>query len=563
MNINSNTQTNRIWKCAAYVRLSKEDEFSSSGIRDVSNSITNQKALIRDYMDQHPELELIEEYADDGYTGVNFNRPAFKKMMEDVKARRIDCIIVKDLSRFGRNYIEAGKYLEQVFPFLGVRFIAITDDTDTGRQQSDAEQFVLPFKNLFNDSYCKDISTKVRSQLAIKRKNGQYVGNFACYGYLKDPADHNQLIIDPEASIIVQRIFYWKIQGLSADRIADKLNRQGILCPMEYKRSLGMKCSTNFRTKGQAQWAPKSVIRILKNEFYVGTMVQGRKTTPSYKVKKIVEKPEHEWDRVEDTHEAIIHKDVFDVVQSLLLRDTRIAPSENSLYLFSGFLCCADCGMNMIRSRRKYKDKVYAYYSCSGYKRKSGCESHMISEVQLYDAVLAAIKQQCHLILDMERLLKVAQDLPLDHNSTHQYDIQITKLEEQVERAQDMKIHLIENLNEGIITPEDYKELTAIYDKKIKDSRLAIQNVKEERDGLKGLPLESEWLSTFKKRSTIEKLDRIILAELIDFIEVHKNKGLTIHFKYADQIQRVRDYLAQVLPDSISPDDTTAIHEVV
>lgn len=563
MNINSNTQTNRIWKCAAYVRLSKEDEFSSSGIRDVSNSITNQKALIRDYMDQHPELELIEEYADDGYTGVNFNRPAFKKMMEDVKARRIDCIIVKDLSRFGRNYIEAGKYLEQVFPFLGVRFIAITDDTDTGRQQSDAEQFVLPFKNLFNDSYCKDISTKVRSQLAIKRKNGQYVGNFACYGYLKDPADHNQLIIDPEASIIVQRIFYWKIQGLSADRIADKLNRQGILCPMEYKRSLGMKCSTNFRTKGQAQWAPKSVIRILKNEFYVGTMVQGRKTTPSYKVKKIVEKPEHEWDRVEDTHEAIIHKDVFDVVQSLPLRDTRIAPSENSLYLFSGFLCCADCGMNMIRSRRKYKDKVYAYYSCSGYKRKSGCESHMISEVQLYDAVLAAIKQQCHLILDMERLLKVAQDLPLDHNSTHQYDIQITKLEEQVERAQDMKIHLIENLNEGIITPEDYKELTAIYDKKIKDSRLAIQNVKEERDGLKGLPLESEWLSTFKKHSTIEKLDRIILAELIDFIEVHKNKGLTIHFKYADQIQRVRDYLAQVLPDSISPDDTTAIHEVV
>lgn len=563
MNINSNTQTNRIWKCAAYVRLSKEDEFSSSGIRDVSNSITNQKALIRDYMDQHPELELIEEYADDGYTGVNFNRPAFKKMMEDVKARRIDCIIVKDLSRFGRNYIEAGKYLEQVFPFLGVRFIAITDDTDTGRQQSDAEQFVLPFKNLFNDSYCKDISTKVRSQLAIKRKNGQYVGNFACYGYLKDPADHNQLIIDPEASIIVQRIFYWKIQGLSADRIADKLNRQGILCPMEYKRSLGMKCSTNFRTKGQAQWAPKSVIRILKNEFYVGTMVQGRKTTPSYKVKKIVEKPEHEWDRVEDTHEAIIHKDVFDVVQSLLLRDTRIAPSENSLYLFSGFLCCADCGMNMIRSRRKYKDKVYAYYSCSGYKRKSGCESHMISEVQLYDAVLAAIKQQCHLILDMERLLKVAQDLPLDHNSTHQYDIQITKLEEQVERAQDMKIHLIENLNEGIITPEDYKELNAIYDKKIKDSRLAIQNVKEERDGLKGLPLESEWLSTFKKHSTIEKLDRIILAELIDFIEVHKNKGLTIHFKYADQIQRVRDYLAQVLPDSISLDDTTAIHEVV
>ena len=218
--------------CASYTRLSQDD-----GDKEESNSIVNQKSLIRDFMNNHPEFTLVDEYADDGYSGVNFDRPDFQRMMNDVRSRKINCIIVKDLSRFGRNYIESGKYMEQIFPHLGVRFIAINDSIDTGRSQSDAEQFVLPFKNLFNDSYCKDISTKVRSQLAIKRKNGDFVGSFACYGYLKDPADHNKLIIDPEAAEIVRCIFAWKIQGMSAERIAEHLNEQGILCPMEYKRS--------------------------------------------------------------------------------------------------------------------------------------------------------------------------------------------------------------------------------------------------------------------------------------------------------------------------------------
>ena len=531
------------WLCGSYVRLSKEDIDAIKGGKDESNSVTNQKAMIRSYLEKHPELELYEEYVDDGYTGVNFDRPDFKRLMEDVKDRRINCIIVKDLSRFGRNYIEAGKYLEQVFPFLGVRFIAITDDIDTGRQQSDSEQFILPFKNLFNDTYSRDISTKVRSHLAIKRKNGQFVGSFACYGYFKDPADHNKLVIDPEAAEVIKQIFYWKIQGLSTERIADKLNDLGILCPMEYKHSLGMKVSTNFRTKGKAQWAPKSVLRILKNDIYIGTMTQGKKTTPSYKVKKIITKPEEEWDRVEGTHEPIIHKDIFDVVQKLLLRDTRISPDKKKLYLFSGFLCCADCGMNMVRSRRKYKDKVYSYYSCSGYKNSSGCTSHMISEKRLYDSVLQAVRQQCRLVVDMSRLLKYAQDLPDDPNSLHRFDVQLAKLDKEIAHNQEMKIHLVENLNSGLLSREEYQELSAMYDKRIKDARQAKLNVEAERNGLKDLPLEGEWLKTFKKYQTFTELDRMMLAELIDFIEVHNDKQLTIHFKFADQIQCVQQYL--------------------
>lgn len=526
--------------CASYVRLSQDD-----GDKEESNSIVNQKSLIRDFMHKHPEFTLVREYADDGYSGVNFDRPAFQEMMDDVKAGRINCIIVKDLSRFGRNYIETGKYLEQVFPFLGVRFIAINDNVDTGRSQTDAEQFVLPFKNLFNDSYCKDISTKVRSQLAIKRKNGDFVGSFACYGYMKDPADHNRLIIDPEAAEIVRSIFTWKIQGLSAERIADKLNSQGIACPMEYKRGQGLKVSTNFRTNDRAKWSPVTVLRILKNEVYVGVTTQGKVTTPSYKIKRLVEKPESEWDRVEGTHEAIITQDVFDAVQALMLRDTRISPNKEKVYLFSGFLCCADCKLNMTRRIRRYKDKGYAYYSCAGYRRGSGCTSHIISERLLYDAVLAAIQQQFKLVLEMERLLKYAQELPDDPNSLHRFEVQLAKLDDEIRHNQDMKLRLIENLNEGILSREEYLELSAIYDARIREGRLAVKNVEAERDGVKDLPLESEWLTSFKKYPRIDALDRVLLAELVSMIEVHSDKQITIHFKYEDQIQRVLAYLEQ------------------
>lgn len=537
----TNEQTEKRYLCASYARLSQDD-----GDKEESYSIINQKNLIRDYLQNHPEFTLVDEYADDGYSGVNFNRPDFKRMMDDVRNHKINCIIVKDLSRFGRNYIEVGRYLQQVFPFMDVRFIAINDSVDTGRSQTDAEQFVLPFKNLFNDSYCKDISVKVRSQLAIKRKQGDFVGSFACYGYLKDPADHNQLIIDEDVADIIRCIYNWKIMGLSADRIAERLNNQGVLCPMEYKRSMGMKVSTNFRTKGTAKWSHMTVLRILRNDVYIGNMTQGKKTTPNYKIKRLVDKPEEEWDKVEGTHEAIISPDVFEAVQALMLQDTRIAPSKDKVYLFSGFLCCADCKMSMSRRTKRYKDTSHSYYFCSGYKRKTGCTSHNISEEKLYHIVLDAIQQQCRMVLDMERVLHYAQELPDDPNSLKRFDIQLVKLDAEIERNQRMKVKLIENLNEGILSKEEYLELVKIYDSRIVDGRKAKQNVEAERDGLSNLPVEADWLAAFKKYKNFQTLDRIMLAELVERIEVHADKQITIHFKFADQIERVQNYLSEL-----------------
>ncbi|MDO5408959.1 MAG: recombinase family protein [Lachnospiraceae bacterium] len=539
--------------CASYVRLSQDD-----GDKEESNSIINQKTLIRDYIKNHSDLTLIEEYADDGYSGVNFERPDFQRMMNDVKAKKIDCIVVKDLSRFGRNYIEVGRYLQQVFPFMGIRFIAINDSVDSGKKQTDAEQFVLPFKNLFNDSYCKDISIKVRSQLAIKRKNGDFVGSFACYGYLKNPADHNQLMIDEEVADIIRSIFLWKIMGLSADRIAEKLNSQGIPCPMEYKRSLGLKVSTNFRTNGTAKWSHMTVLRILKNDIYIGNMTQGKQTTPNYKVKRLIDKPEEEWDRVEGTHEAIISEDVFETVQALMLQDTRISPWETKVYLFSGYLFCGDCKMSMSRRTRKNKSSTRSYYFCSGYKRKNGCTSHNISEERLYHATLSAIQQQCRMITDIERVLRYAKDLPDDPNSLKRYDIQLAKLDEEIDKNQTMKLRLIENLNDGILSSQEYLDLVKIYDTRILEGRKAKQVVAAERAGLQDLPLESDWLTAFKKYQEITALDRIVLAELVERIEVYADKEIVIRFKFSDQIKRVQEYLAErhLLPEAcpVQPD---------
>lgn len=202
--------------------------------------------------------------------------------------------------------------------------------------------------------------------------------------------------------------------------------------------------------------------------------------------------------------------------------------------------------MNMVRSLRKYKDKVYIYYSCSGHKNNLCPSSHMISETRLYDAVLQAVKQQCHMVIDMARLLKYAQELPDDPNSQHRYEVQLTKLDQEIQHNQEMKVHLVENLNSGILSKDEYQDLSAVYDKRIKDARQAKLNVESEKNGLKDLAMNGEWLETFKKYQTFTKLDRMMLAELIDFIEVHEDKKLTIHFKFSDQVERVRQYLSSL-----------------
>lgn len=540
------------WHCAAYVRLSQED-----GDKTESDSVVNQRQLIRNFVQNHSDLEIVGEYADDGYSGVNFDRPGFIQMMEDVRQGKIDCIIVKDLSRLGRNYIEAGKYLEVIFPSLKVRFIAINDNMDTGCTQTDADIFTIPFKILFNDMYSRDISLKVRSQLDVKRKRGDFVGNFACYGYKKDSENHNHLVVDPEAADVVRQIFVMTIQGISASHIADELNRQGVLCPLEYKRRQGLKVSTNFQTHDRAMWTHNTVLRILKNEFYLGVTVQGKRTSLNHKCRTLTMKPESEWDRVEGTHDPIISRSQFDAVQALLRRDTRTAPDQESLYLFSGFLQCGDCGRNMVRRQRKYKDRTYGYYTCAGYHHKSGCSSHMISEDKLYDAVLSAIQAQFAAIIELDRLMQYANDLPDSPDSAHRFEVQLAQLDDEIRKNQRMKMFLLEHLHDGLLTKDDYEELRTLYDERIRNINISRTYVEEMRDNARKMMQENEWLESFKSHPRIVSLDRMLLSEFVDVIEVFEGKRITIHFKFEDQIRRIRNYLEIKIPEYADRDMDT------
>ncbi|MCX4325345.1 MAG: recombinase family protein, partial [Lachnospiraceae bacterium] len=220
-----------IYSAAIYVRLSKEDGDVSDASRAESNSISNQRELIKDFLKEKTDIRVVSERVDDGFSGVDFERPAFQSMLEDIRQGKVDCVVVKDLSRFGRNYIESGRYIEKIFPMLGVRFIAVNDGYDSLAGKSQTDEIVIPFKNLINDAYCRDISVKIRSHLDIKRRKGEFIGSFAVFGYQKDEGDHNRLVVDEYAAKVVRDIFAWKRAGMSQQGIADRLNREGVLCP--------------------------------------------------------------------------------------------------------------------------------------------------------------------------------------------------------------------------------------------------------------------------------------------------------------------------------------------
>ena len=520
------------YRACIYTRLSRDD-----GEKPESDSIANQRALIRDYLKQHKEITIVSEHSDDGYSGVNFERPGFAEMMDEIREGKVDCVVVKDLSRFGRNYIEAGNYIEKVFPFMGVRFIAINDSYDSS-DKSQLDSLVIPFKNLINDAYCKDISVKIRSQLEIKRKKGEYIGAFVVYGYVKDPEDHNRIIVDTYAAEVVRAIFRWKMAGMSQNRIADKLNSQGVLCPMEYKLSMGVKVQTNFRVHKQAKWSAVSVTRILTNELYTGVLLQGKSSTPNYKVKKRFDKEQSEWIRIENAHEAIITAGEFETVQELLGKDTRISPDEETLYPLAGYVVCGDCGQNMVRKTIPRRGKKYVYYVCSTNKAKKGCSSHSISENKLMDAVLHVIKEQISTVMRIEGLLEMAQSLPENQRNIFNYDAQIVKLQEEIERNKGFRMKLYESLEEGMIDKDEYFIFKKNYSDKISLAEKNIQSLEAERDAaVKKNAADYSWVDAFKKYEGIERVERQVVVNLISEIRVYEGNVVEIDFQHNDAIE--------------------------
>lgn len=532
-----NTQ-NKIWNATLYLRLSRDD-----GDKEESNSITGQRELLRDYISQRPEFREYAVRVDDGFSGSTFERPSFQKMIEDVKAGRTDCIIVKDLSRFGRNYLDAGEYIEKIFPFLGVRFIAVNDNYDSLGDKKASDDLIIPFKNLINEAYCRDISVKIRSQLEIKRKNGQFLGSFAAFGYLKDEQNKNKLVVDQYAADIVRDIFKWKLEGVSPQDIADALNKLGVLSPMEYKRSLGMKFTTSFKTNSKALWSAGTVIRVLKNPIYTGVLIQGKETTPSYKVHKRVTKDESEWSVIEDSHEAIISKIGFDNVQKVLKCDTRRSPGGKAVGLFSGMIFCGDCGASMVRKTVPAGDKKYVYYICSAHKQDKSCSPHRIRDNALEEIVLDSLKQHISEVVDMSELLAITDTAPLRTAQAQKVQRQLDKKHEEYEKLQKLLMSLYESLADGIIDREEYTRLKASFTARADEAEKQMDALREQLEDIHNHGTENAWMNEFIKRQGLTTLDRAVVVALIDKILIHSNDVVEIIYRWQDEFAWQLDIL--------------------
>ena len=528
---------NKIYHAAIYVRLSKEDGDVASAAKAESNSISNQKNLIKDFLKDKDDIIVVSERVDDGYSGSDFERPGFQMMMDDIRRGTVDCVIVKDLSRFGREYIDSGKYIERLFPALGVRFIAVNDHIDS-KEESSRDDIVVPFKNLMNDAYCRDISIKIRSHLEVKRRNGEYIGAFTPYGYKKDENDKSRLVPDLYAAGVVKDIFRMKLHGMSQTAIADRLNEQGILSPMEYKHSLGIRIQDNFKTHEQAEWSSMSVRRVLENEVYVGTLIQGKHSTPNHKIKKIMDKPEEEWIRIEDNHEPVISRREFAIVQRLLGMDTRTSPNEDEVYVLSGLAVCADCGAPMIKRNVPAGGKVYSYYICSKNAATKQCGTHRIPKDKLERLVFDVLKTHIASVLDAGRILAYINTVPFQELEIKELERQKEAKEQEIQRCRELRDMLYEDLKEGIVSKEDYAELYEGYNNKRKKAEDAVRKISRTiQDVVDAKTDKYEWLRYFKEYQNISELSRTAAVELIERVKVYDKNHIEIDFCFQDCFQ--------------------------
>lgn len=563
------------YQATAYIRLSYTDDRSSE-----SDSVTNQRKLIENFIERNPDIQIVSEKIDDGYSGIIFDRPAFKEMMQDITDGKINCVIVKDLSRLGREYIETGRYLRRVFPTYGVRFIAITDNIDTAHEGS-GDDLTVSVKNIMNEAYCRDISIKTRTSLDIKRRNGDFVGAFPVYGYMKSEENKNLLVPDPYASRVVQAIFRMRLDGTSALRIATVLNEMGILSPLAYKKNNGFPYAKHgYADKEDCKWSATTIIRILQDETYIGTLVQGKQGTPHYKIKQMEQRPSSEWIRVPDAHEPLIAKQDFELVQRIRRLDTRTSPKQDTVYLFSGVLICGCCGSRMTRKTNRVKGKEYHYYYCPTGKKhgctnpvmlkesdlvecvkdslkgyidnvsclqaikKGVCPGAFIFEKELLDALADMIQEQLDTTLGqyslgLENLTKEAEE---------QKNIQakIASRKQEIQQLRTYQRGLYEGLIQNHLSKDEYFTFKEKYEAKI-------EAISEEIEQLKaGLAIITKQLEQYKMLSQDAQhikedcqLTAALIDRLIDRVEVSREKRITVRFRFQSEFEHCEEVLSQ------------------
>ena len=505
---------------ALYIRLSKEDESEGP-----SESVTNQKSLLDDFVKKN-RLSVYDTYIDDGWSGTNFDRPDFQRMIGDIEAKKVNMVITKDLSRLGRDYIMTGHYMERYFPEKRVRYISLLDGIDTGVESSAND--ITPFRAIMNDMYAKDISKKIKSVKRDKQRKGQFIGGKPMYGYKMHPSEKNKIIIDEEVAPIVRRIFAMALSGVSCRQIATTLNEEGVLTPAVY-------CGWNMGRKGPyaGLWSSERISEMLQNETYIGNMVQGRTVKISYKSKKCLRQARENWVVVEGTHEPLIDAEIFRKVQ-MLVNSRKRTKSRTYDFLLRGLIFCHECGYPLaVINRKNAAGEERLFFICRTYQRftKAGvCTCHSIKEKTVTDAVLAKVREVCEAYLDPAKLLPIAKEAISNADKASCAEAEIQSLHSKIDSLTANLDKMYMDKLSGILSDDDFQRIYL----KAKAQRSQLENQLKTLEQEKEAPVSKDDRAKELVQRFLESVptNRELLFSLIERVELSEDKQIFIKFRF-------------------------------
>lgn len=526
------------WSVGEYNRLSKED-----GDKPESDSIQNQHSINQKHLnylrEQGEQIESVTVYSDDGFAGGNFNRPRYQDMIRDIECGKINCIIFKDNSRLGRNYPELGRLMEDYFPQKGVRVISVLNNLDSVKDPRGYCSAIVSFSNIVNDDYIRQLSIKIKCTLTMKRERGEFIGNYAPFGYQKDPADRHRLVVDEEQAEIVRKIFDWYEDGMSASSIAKRLNAMQIMTPGDFKIRDGCKSFiTHDRNSSKLHaWTTTTIATILKNEVYIGNMVQGKHKSVSYRSKKMMLTDESEWTVVEGTHVPIISDEQFAIIHERFARRTRISPGKTHVYPLSGLVSCGACGHRMNR----VVSQGYARYRCmTRTYAPDKCQCPSIKEEYLEELILQTLQSLIARLVDVKAVIDAARQFKTINGAKNEYMLALNKAKREQERLQDAQFHLYDDLQSGLIPKTQYLQFQKRYEAEITVQKVKIEQLNQCLIHLKeARQQDDEFVAFFQKYGNIQKLDWDTVNQLIQKVVFHDKQHVDIYFRFADEYEKL------------------------
>ncbi len=534
----------KLHEAGLYLRLSVIDNG-----REECDSIENQEKIIREYLKQKPDIRIHRVYIENGFTGTSFNRPVFNELLRDIEAGEINCVVVKDLSRFGRHALDATDYITNIFPQQDVRFISVRDNYDSAYDDEGKNQMYIMIDNFINELYAKDISRRVCSVMRAKRKKGEYVGGYAPYGFMKSPEDKHKLVIDEDAALVVRQIYEWRALGQGYSEIYNKLNKMHIPSPSYYRYLKGI--YTNKNKSGKAYpWSKHMIMIILSNQTYVGDLVQGKQLAGYYQNKKLAPVGRDEWVVIPNAHEAVITRELFEKVQRINYAKAEKARRNSGKYnlpkvenIYSGKIFCSDCGhaMKLVRSLSTKKDKAYYNYKCANYVAhgKDYCSPKKFKKAELDKAVLEALNFQVALFAEKEHELEQISETSYIKKREEEKSRQKVDLERKVERMRKNLACLYDDFKDGLLTQTEYVEMREEYTAKIDVLQHEILCLKENSLDYVNHVLEGGKWRTAVTASKFKELSKELIAEFISRIEIYDGMRIKIVFNFMNEFDLI------------------------